>query len=200
MTGALLFQARGQGFGIPSRDAIVNPPPGRCRVHAGTTLLQPRNWPVSDIYRTVASFRIGTDPFKFRGVMTDASAITKLLGIQPTHSQNAGEPHGRSGRPWTNGLWCLESQLQEDQELELHVKSLLVTLLPVSDRVRAYLDSDPRLGAEFFVGLYIKENNEMLTLTPESVRGMSELRADLTLDIYLEDVPEDSKDLGESTV
>jgi hypothetical protein len=155
---------------------------------------------VSDIYRTVASFRIGANPFEFRGVMTDANAITKLLGIEPTHSHNAGEPHGRSGRRWTNGLWSLESQLQEDQELDLHVKSLLMKLLPVSDRVRAYLDSDPRLGAEFFVGLYIKESNEMLTLAPETVRGMSELRADLTLDIYLEDVPEDPKDLGETTV
>jgi hypothetical protein len=128
--------------------------------------------------------------------MNDASVVTKLLGIQPTHSHNAGERHGpdRKGT-WTNGLWCLESQLPEDQELELHIKSLLEKLLPVSDRVRAYLESDPRLGSDFFVGLYIKEINEMLTLTPETLRGMSELRAKLALDIYLEDVPDDPEDL-----
>jgi len=154
---------------------------------------------VSDIYRTVASFRIGADPFRFRGVMNDASLVTKLLGIQPTHSHNAGEPHGPGGTTtWTNGLWRLESQLPEDQELELHIKSLLEKLLPASDRVRAYLDSDPRLGADFFVGLYIKEVNEMLTLTPETMRGMSELRAKLALDIYLEDASDEPKDQPEA--
>jgi hypothetical protein len=153
-----------------------------------------------DIYRTATSFRIGADPFKYRGVMSDASAITKLLGIQPTHSHNAGEPTGPGGEPWTNGLWRLESQLQEGQELELHVKSLLVKLLPVSDRVRALLDTDQRLRTDFFVGLYIKEHNEMLTLTTETVRAMSELRAELTLDIYLEDTPDDPKNGGGTTV
>ena len=130
--------------------------------------------------------------------MSDANVVTQLLGIQPTHSHNAGQRHGPDLMgTWTNGLWCLESQLPENQELELHIKSLLEKLLPASERIRAYLDSDPRLGADFFVGLYVKEVNEMLTLSPETVRGMGELRAKLTLDIYLEDVPDDPKDVPE---
>jgi hypothetical protein len=139
--------------------------------------------------RSDASFKIGVDLFTNPpGVMPDASFVTRSLGIQPTHAHDAGAPqeHSSRGGLWKHGQWRLESPLPEESDLEAHLAWLLQRLLPVRDRVLEVLESDHRLQANFFCGLWLENSNEGLGLTPQTLQGIGSLRAELILDIYYE--------------
>ena len=137
------------------------------------------------VSRSRASFRIGADLFfNPPGVMPDASAVTRSLGIEPTRTHNAGEAHGPRLPVWKHGQWALDSPLPEDSELEAHLKWLLDRLLPIRDRLATLIQSDPRLKVDFFCGLWLQDSNEELELSPDTLQGIAALGAPLRLDIY----------------
>jgi hypothetical protein len=143
--------------------------------------------PVTDGQRATATFRIGVSLFHDpAGVMPDASAITKALGMEPTSTHNAGEAHGSGAARWKHGQWALTSPLPEDIALEPHIEWLLDRLLPVQNRVREVLQSDSRLKADFFCGLWFTRDNEGLGLRPATLQAIGSLGAELNLDIYFE--------------
>jgi hypothetical protein len=115
--------------------------------------------------------------------------VTTALGIEPSHSHNAGAPKsGRPGSPlWKHGLWSLESSLPEESELDVHLQWLLDRLLPARDRILQLLESDDRLRADFFCGLWLIDQHQAdVSLSPEILRAIDALRAELNLDIYSE--------------
>ncbi len=121
--------------------------------------------------------------------MPDATVVTTALGIQPSDAHDAGTPkHGRPSSPlWKHGLWSLESSRPEESELDVHLQSLLDRLLPARDKILQLLDSDDRLRADFFCGLWLVEQHQAdLSISPEILRGVGALRAELNLDIYSE--------------
>lgn len=137
---------------------------------------------MGDISRTRVSFRIGADHFKVTGALPDVTAVTNALRIEPTHAHSAGERHGSD--VWKNGLWDLASPLPEGTILEAHLRWLLERLLPARERIHSVLDSDQRLSADFFCGLWLREVNEGLELTAQTLSDIGSLRASLGLDIY----------------
>jgi hypothetical protein len=144
---------------------------------------------VAKFLRSSASFIVGADLFDNpAGVLPDAGVVTKSLGIQPTHAHDAGTP--RPGSPsdfrWKHGQWRLESPLPEESELEDHLDWLLHRLLPVRGRISELLQSEPRLRAHFFCGLWFEDYNAVLGLTPKTLQDIGSLGAELNLDIYYE--------------
>ena len=141
----------------------------------------------ANVSRAQASFRIGativTNP---RGALPNARAITAQLGIEPSHVHEPGERRSARAGPYKHGQWSLESPLAEGEELEAHLRWLLERLLPVRAGIGEIVKADPRLHADFFCGLYLKDANERLVLSPQTLEGIGALNADLDLDIYWE--------------
>jgi Domain of unknown function (DUF4279) len=145
---------------------------------------------MAKVSRARASFRIGAvltvNP---AGVMPDATVVTTALGIEPSDAHDAGTPKsGRPGSPlWKHGLWSLQSSLPEESELDVHLQWLLDRLLPARDKILQFLESDDRLRADFFCGLWLVEQHQAdVSVSPEILRGIEALRAELNLDIYAE--------------
>jgi hypothetical protein len=142
---------------------------------------------VADGWRALASFRIGativTNP---PGALPNARAISAQLGIEPSHVHEPGERRSARGGPWKHGQWSLDSPLGEGEDLETHLRWLLERLLPVRAGILEIVKADPRLHADFFCGLYLKQRNERVVLSPQTLQGIGELDADLDLDIYWE--------------
>lgn len=140
---------------------------------------------MADVHRVKVSFRIGawihTNP---PGALPDATVVTTTLGIQPSHAHNPGDRKSDRAAPWKHGQWRLESTLPGTAELEAHLRSLLDQLLPVRDKIQELLDTDLRLKADFFCGLWIENYNEGVVLSPETLRGIASCGATLGLDIY----------------
>jgi Domain of unknown function (DUF4279) len=139
---------------------------------------------MGDISRTQVNFRIGADVFQFVGALPDVTAVTIALGIEPTRAFSAGERYRPRSPVPKNGMWSLESPLPEDTILETHLRWLLGRLLPARERILTVLDSDPRLSADFFCGLWLNEVNEGLELTAATLSDIGSLHASLGLDIY----------------
>ena len=140
---------------------------------------------MAHISRAHASFRIGGDRFTDPpGALPDAKAVTARLGIQPTYSHSPGERRSAKAAPYKHGQWRLESPLAESEVLEVHLRWLLDRLLPVREGVLEIVQTDRRLSADFFCGLYLKQGNEGLVLSPRTLEEMSALNAELDLDIY----------------
>lgn len=78
----------------------------------------------------------------------------------------------------------MESPLAESEVLEVHLRWLLDRLLPVREGVLEIVQTDRRIGADFFCALYLKQGNEGLVLSPRTLEEMSALNAELDLDIY----------------
>ena len=135
------------------------------------------------ISRTKGSFRIGADVFKYAGALPDVTVVTNALRIEPTRAHSAGERRPATG-VYKSGMWTLDSPLAESAELETHLRWLLDRLLPAREQIHNVLDSDPRLKADFFCGLWLREVNEGLELTPETLTDIGSLRATLSLDVY----------------
>ncbi len=116
-----------------------------------------------------------------------------MLGIEPSHVHDPGEKHGARSAPFKHGQWALHSPLPESVELEGHLRWLLDLLLPVRMQILDIVKSDARLKVDFFCGLYLREWNEGLMLTPRTLADMASLNAELALDMYYEgDAAEDT--------
>ncbi|WIX92788.1 DUF4279 domain-containing protein [Amycolatopsis sp. DG1A-15b] len=63
-----------------------------------------------------------------------AAAVTRLLGLEPTHSFEAGDRVGRRSAAIRRGsLWMLSSDLPSDRELADHLHLLLDRLEPKAE-------------------------------------------------------------------
>jgi hypothetical protein len=98
----------------------------------------------------------------------------------------AGERRSARAAPYKHGHWGLRSPLAESEDLDTHLRWLLERLLPVRERIFEIIRTDERLRADFFCGLYMKEENEGLVLSPRTLEGIAALNAELGFDIYWE--------------
>jgi len=127
------------------------------------------------------------------GALPNARGVSSRLGIEPSLVHDPGERHRlANAAPYKHGQWSLHSPLSEELELEDHLRWLLDRLLPVRERILEVVDSDPRLRADFFCVLDLKEEMEGLELSPRTLEGMGLLRAKLSLDLYWEGVREET--------
>ena len=111
--------------------------------------------------------------------------ITRMLGTRPTKSQIKGQSLPTKtpdrSRIAKRGSWHLSAAPSEPSNIDQQVKDLLEMLtddLSVWDTLR----NDYRV--DMFCGLFMKEFNEGMTLSPGTLKLLADRGIDLDLDIY----------------
>ena|SRR2546423_1930000 len=130
--------------------------------------------------------------FRVMGVGLDPDTITRATGLSPhlTHRKGQARPpsrtSGRSHRPWTSGIWLLDSSVglsERGNRLNDHVTWLLDLLEPSAGRVRQ-LVAEQSLTTDFYCGCSIGQSNSSLGLRARTLGRMAALDADLVFDVY----------------
>src|SRR6266702_3826616 len=84
---------------------------------------------------TKASFRI-------MGKDLDPSEITNLLHMHPDQAHRCGDPHisesGRRYADYTEGLWALDSSVDETHAIDAHLEALVAKLWQHRDLLQEF--------------------------------------------------------------
>ena len=128
---------------------------------------------------TKASFRI-------MGKDLDPSEITKLLHMPPDQAHRCGDPHiseaGHRYADYTEGLWALDSSVDETHAIAAHLEALVAKLWP--HRVLLQEFSQRGYKMDILVGLFGIDDNMGCVLKNTLLRHVMQLGVDLDLDLY----------------
>lgn len=132
---------------------------------------------MAELSRTVASLR-------FFGDDLDPQEITLALGAKPTVGV-------RKGGVWFTsrgveklapfGSWRLNVADKTPGDLDEQVAALLA---PLTDDLEVWRTLTTRFQADIFCGLFLKEGNEGLSLSPKTLAEIGNRGLVLDLDIY----------------
>ena len=128
---------------------------------------------------TKASFRIiGKD--------LDPSEITNLLHMHPDQSHRCGDPNmSKSGRryaDYTEGLWAIDSSVDETHAIDAHLEALVTKLWQHRDLLQEFRNRGYKI--DIFVGIFGIDDNMGLVLNNALLRRVMQLGVDLDLDLY----------------
>jgi len=107
-----------------------------------------------------------------------------MLGIAPTGSRQKGdEILGRSGhmRVARTGMWWLEAQTREPEDLSGQIDEILGKLTKDSD---VWAELRRSFSVDLFCGLFMGSGNDGISLSPEHLKALGERGIELALDIY----------------
>lgn len=129
-----------------------------------------------------------TDLLVSFGVYGDAPGpdeITQMLGLEP--SRSAAKGHTQQTRTGTiittkKSVWLLDSRLAASARLEDHLRDLLGRLLPHAAEIRDLRRQG--LEVEFRCAVFTVAPEEGTTVNAETVRGLGELEAALSIVVY----------------
>ena len=112
----------------------------------------------------------------------DPAAVTELTAIQPDRSWQRGDPKPRTGLPYADGAWLLDSGLGSSDEFHDHLDALLARLRPAWS---AFVDLGRRYEATIEAAIYCYEvQGPLVQVVPDVASAISELNATLGFDIY----------------
>lgn len=130
-----------------------------------------------EIHQTVACLR-------FYGDDLDPDHVSQLLGATPTFAHRKGDAlpvsEGRT-RLAPSGGWQLEADEELSGQLGEQVAALFAGL---SDDLSVWRDLSARYDGDIFVGLFMAEGNEGLSLDPAILCAIGERGLVLDFDIY----------------
>lgn len=135
---------------------------------------------MAKISRTTASLR-------FFGDDLVPDEITRLLGGRPTDGTRKGDPNGRvrrsDGIPMraNTGSWLRKVPGQEPSDLELQIRNLLLDL---TDDLAIWQKLSSRYAGNVFVGFFMTQVNEGCSLSPHTLRLLTDRGLALDLDVY----------------
>ena len=130
------------------------------------------------------SFRIGGDEL-------DPLEITEILGIVPDLAHKKGDKNttvSKKGKiiefsPFSCGLWSIKSKNDEYADLEYHIKSLLILLYPLKDRLIELSNRGYKM--DMFCGVFVHEVHQAgFSLSPDTLLKLGELSTELGICIY----------------
>jgi hypothetical protein len=127
---------------------------------------------VGPVYRTKASLRVFGDDLR-------PDDLTKLLGVPATSSEVKGAPVGRTVS--RRGGWRLASPLSENVDLADHIRWLLDA---TTKDIAVWRDVTSRYSVDIFVGLFLHDLNEGLSLSADLMAELGARGIELGLDIY----------------
>lgn len=111
--------------------------------------------------------------------------VSQLLGSEPTGSRQKGDKIlGRSTgqvRIARTGMWCLEAQSREPEDLCGQIDEILGKL--TSDR-EVWADIRRTFSVDLLCGLFMRSGNDGMSLSSEHLQALGERGIELTLDIY----------------
>ena len=116
----------------------------------------------------------------------DPSEISHLLHIHLDHSHRCGDPHiSKSGRryaDYTEGLWALDSSVDETHSIDEHLGALVTKLWKHRDLLQAFSNRGYKL--DICVGIFGIDDNMGCVLKNTLLRRVMQLGVDLDLDLY----------------
>ena len=128
---------------------------------------------------TKASFRI-------MGKDLDPSEITNVLHMHPDQSHRCGDPNmsklGHRYADYTEGLWAIDSSVDETHAIDAHLEALVTKLWKHRDLLQEFRNRGYRL--DIFVGIFGIDDNMGLALKNTLLRRVMQLEVDLDLDLY----------------
>ncbi|GLS24755.1 DUF4279 domain-containing protein [Marinibactrum halimedae] len=137
------------------------------------------------ISRTKATLRISGDDLL-------PEDITNSLGGFPTHEQTRGEELETSSgsiRVAKFGMWCLCATEQEPGDLDCQISEILEQL---TSNLNAWQELADNYKIDLFCGLFMEDEMEGISLSPESLQKLGERNILLDLDIYGPDEAEEN--------
>ncbi len=111
--------------------------------------------------------------------------ITRLLGCEPTKAQRKGEvfrsPTSGKERIARIGMWSLEAADRQPSDPDAQIGEILSKL---SSDIEIWRSIMQRHRADIFFGLFMKEWNEGLSLTPATLVALGSRGVELGFDVY----------------
>lgn len=133
---------------------------------------------MAHIETSLASLRIFGDE-------VDPAAITRLMGVQPCRSSRKGdEVIGKvTGvkRIERTGSWTLKAEPRTPENLNGQIAELLDRL---PNDLLMWKDLSQRFRVDLFCGIFMKESNEGMMISPQSLVLLGERFVTLSLDVY----------------
>ena len=131
------------------------------------------------VSKSTASLRIHGDDL-------DPEEVSFLLGAKPTFSvpKNGfhNYPPGR-GRLARTGVWRITTGYARPADLDTQVQGILARL---TDDLAVWEHLSKRHRMDVFCGLWLQDENEMLSIAPRTLKELGERNITLELDIYFE--------------
>ena len=128
---------------------------------------------------TKASFRI-------MGKDLDPSEVTKLLNMHPDQSHRCGDPNmstsGRRYADYTEGLWAIDSSVDETHAIEAHLEALVTKLWKDREILQEFRKRGYKM--DIFIGIFDIGDNMGCVLKNTLLRRVMQLGVDLDLDFY----------------
>lgn len=129
------------------------------------------------VHKTVASLR-------FFGDDLDPEEITSMLGVKPTVGV-------RKGGKWITsigtekiarrGSWRIKIDDRSPGDLDAQIANLLA---PLTTDLVVWENLSSRFDADIFLGLFLHESNEGISLSPDTLRAVGSRGLELDLNIY----------------
>lgn len=122
---------------------------------------------------------------RFFGDDLDPDELTKLLGSPPTKSERKGEEIvGKvSGQKRTarSGGWRLRAERREPGDIDTQISEILDQL---TNDTGVWQDLTTRFRADIFCGLFLKDGNEGISLSNETLERLAVRGLTIDFDIY----------------
>ena len=126
-----------------------------------------------------------TASLRFFGDDLDPDELTKLLGCPPTKSESKGEEIVGKGtgqkRIARSGGWRLSAERREPGDLDNQISEILNQL---TDDINIWQNLTSRYRADIFCGMFMKEGNEGISLSSETLQRLAERGLTIDFDIY----------------
>lgn len=108
--------------------------------------------------------------------------MTALTEIKADRTWRRGDPKPRTGIPYRDGAWLLDSGLGPSDEFHDHLDALLARLMPAWS---VFKDLGQRYTATVEVAVYCLEaQGPLVQLLPDVASALGDLNATLGFDIY----------------
>lgn len=113
------------------------------------------------------------------------SVITSVLGGVASFEQTKGQEivsnNSDGKRMAQTGMWCLEAKNTSPENLDMQIAEIFSQLTTDLDKWKIL---NKKYRIDLFCGLFMKEDNEGLEMSPASLKLLSERGVVLGLDIY----------------
>jgi hypothetical protein len=112
----------------------------------------------------------------------DPRSITGQTGIEPDEARRAGDAKPRTGAPYAEGAWLLESGLPRSAEFHDHLDALIARLRPAWP---TFVDLGRRYEASVGTAIYSYEaQGPLVQVLPDVSAALAEINATLGFDLY----------------
>lgn len=111
--------------------------------------------------------------------------ITRMLGVSPTHAVLKGQEivGQKTGRIWIakSGMWRLCAADRNPENVDAQIQELFSRM---TADIAVWRSIAKKYKMDLFCGLFMREKNDGLSISPQSMTTLAERGIELWFDIY----------------